>query len=180
MNVRFRFFTAILLSFFVHFILMALIPSQIALRQQDGQDVLQVFMRQETSGNGGQKLLSSVGMVSSVTKTQVLKNKPKPIKPLPLPAEINFAQAIAGSGPISGRSPWLGSVKNFQNQTTVAMAQAQAAHQREMQAVAVTAGLSSLSAQLRPLISGTVVCVQQASDEIKPKSGSYPAPIANN
>jgi hypothetical protein len=157
MNSRFHFFIAILASLLVHVILITLILPKTPLPQRDEQGPLQVFMQQNDNGHGQKKHPRQVENTSFTGKSTVAKHKPELNSPALIPSMINLPSEIANSRTST----------NTQNLYMYAMQQAQFAQQRAIRTVTIHAGLSNLSAQLRPLIKGNIDCVQRVDNEFE-------------
>ena len=145
MNTRPRFSIAILVSLSVHLGLLLWALPQMQQPQPEGQGLLQVFIERHT--------------VSSLSRVAEVKHVNKTADPVP-PAQTSGARP-------SGHFVWQPPPRHDPNEGMNAMQLAQLAQQRESQRYAVSAGLNNLVAQLRSVISGRIVCTQQANSEIE-------------
>ena len=160
MNTYFRLSIAILVSLLAHVVLLMWVMQQVRVRSLDEHGLLQVYLPQHTNEHASQPLLQSVEPSSATTKKAKAKREQKQMD------TVKSAQDNSTGRLASGHFLWQPPPVYQQNEIMNAMQFAQLAHQRESQAAAVMAGLSNLSAQLRPAITASIVCTQQANNEI--------------
>lgn len=145
MNIRPRFSISILISLSVHLALLLWALPQMQKPQPEGQGLLQVFIEKHAG--------------LSAKKTSEVTRVSKAADPIPITHKI-------GTSP-SGHFLWQPPPSRDPNEVANAMQLAQLAQQRESQRYAVSSGLSNLSVQLRPVITGNILCKQQVSTLIE-------------
>lgn len=160
MNVYLRLSIAVLVSLLAHVVLLMWVMQQVRERLPDEHGLLQVYLSQHTGQPVRQSSLQSVETALSTTKKTADRQMQKPTD------TARQVQDASSGRPDSGHFRWQPPSTYQQNEILNAMQLAQMAHQREAHAGAVMAGLSNLSAQLRPVITASIVCTQQVDNEI--------------
>jgi hypothetical protein len=154
-----RLVIAILVSIGIHIFLLNWTMHHASIRNADDHGLLQVLLPQYTHDHGGQNLLQSDEIPSLSPTKKVTKQVRKA-------TEMAKPSTVAPEGrQTMGNFHWQ-SPANQQYQFMNAMQQAQFAHQHELRVAAVTAELSNLAEQLRPVLNRRIVCSQLVDNEV--------------
>lgn len=154
MNERFRLPIAVLVSLLLHIAVLVWVMQLVKVRSPDGQGLLQVFLQNDV------RTSDRPIQFQGDTAPPALKN-PQP-KPVQTPTDIpKLPRSITGG---HFHAPPYPAVQQAEQMN--AMRLAQLAQQREAERAAVMTGMTNLAAQLRPLISTSLVCAQQTKNEI--------------
>jgi len=166
MNARFRLPIAILVSLLAHITLLMWALPQVQVNPPDGQGQLHVFLLQYADEHGRRHLQPPVETSSSAIRNPEAKHENILRRPAPMPAASKTTQVVTEDLQGPSHFHWQPPPSYQQNQVMNAMQQAQLAHQRDMRVAGVLAGLSNLSLQLRPVLTGRIDCTQQTNNEI--------------
>jgi hypothetical protein len=172
MNTYLRLAIAVLISLLVHAIVLVWVMPRVKVHANDDRGLLQVFLRKNTSEPARQQLASSAEQASLSNKSLVAKHVEAPAK------IVQTDRNDLAGAPTSGHFRWQSLPAYQQSEIMNAMQLAQLAYQRESQVAAVMAGMSNLSAQMRPVMTGKFDCAQQPNNEINctpvPKDNERP------
>ncbi|WP_283745056.1 hypothetical protein [Sideroxydans sp. CL21] len=160
MNAHLRLSVAILVSLLAHVIALLWVMQQVRMRLPDEHGLLQVFLPQYSHEHARHPFLQSAETAPPSGKNADAKHAQKSAGP------AKATQETSSGRPASGRFYWQPPAVYRQNDMVNAMQQAQLAQQREAHRAAVMSGISNLAVQLRPVITASIVCTQQASNEI--------------
>jgi hypothetical protein len=160
MSFYFRLAIAILVSIGIHIILLNWTMHHASVRNADDHGLLQVLLPKYTIDHGGQNILQS-DEIPSLSPTK------KATKQVRKAAEMAKPSTVAPEGrQTMGHFHWQSPPANQQYQFMNAMQQAQFAHQHELRVAAVTAELSNLAEQLRPVLYRRIVCSLLVDNEV--------------
>jgi hypothetical protein len=154
-----RLVIAILISIGIHFFLLTWVMQQTRPRHPDDHGLLQVMLPRYSVDQSGPNLVKSDDNFS-FSKIKKSKHETKGTETDKPP------KVAADAGVVFGHFHWQTAPDNQRYQFMNAMQQIQFAHQRELQVNGVLAGLSNLADQLRPVLSGRIVCSQVFDNEI--------------
>jgi len=162
MNSHLRVLTAIMLSLFVHGVLMLSMRSHKIISPQEKSGTLQVTFQKYTPVVSHSLPTKSRIAVKNNSAAKEKLLSVQPVQP-PTPAYLAHGEESFPQDRLQRQL----SPANQQNQIMMAKRQSIMAHERELRRSSILAGLSNLSATLRPLVTEKIVCLLQADHEIK-------------